>query len=468
MPGVRAVVYDGFGQRPEVRQVPDPAAPPGGVLVGVEASGLCRSDWHGWRGDDPEIPLPQVPGHEFAGVVVAVGAGVGGWRVGDRVTAPFVQACGRCPACAAGDQQVCERQTQPGFTRWGSFAEYVTVEQAAVNLVRLPDEVGYPAAALLGCRFATSFRAVVARGRVAPGEWVAVHGCGGIGLSAVMIAVASGARVVAVDISPEALALAGKLGAAVCVDASATDAAAAIVDATGGGAHLSVDALGAPADYAGLAEVCAEHGVPLVADSAPALGACWQGRPVGTQAPVHAFSLSFAKVVSAAGGGGALVLPASSVDRLRRPVDWTRSAQLSEPAAVAALDLVEDLDTLVRRRRAVAAVYEDMASVASVRPQRTGCGDGHAWVHWVARFPAAVRGRLTAALLRDGIGTKPYYAPVLHAHDWAGHAEPADPLPVTDALAPEVLALPMSSEITPGQAERVACAVLSALACVPR
>jgi D-arabinose 1-dehydrogenase-like Zn-dependent alcohol dehydrogenase len=247
---VRAVVFDQFGARPEVRQVPDPAAPAGGVLVRVEATGLCRSDWHGWRGDDREIPLPHVPGHEFAGVVVAVGADVVGWRVGDRVTAPFVQACGRCPTCAAGDQQICERQTQPGFTRWGSFAEYVTVDNAEVNLVRLPGQVGYPAAALLGCRFGTSFRAVVARGRASAGEWVAVYGCGGIGLSAIMIAAGCGARVVAVDVAAPALDLARTIGAAVCLDAAAAagpvELAAAVREATGGGAHLSIDALGSP------------------------------------------------------------------------------------------------------------------------------------------------------------------------------------------------------------------------------
>ena len=244
---MRAVVFDRFGARPEVRQVPDPVPPAGGVLVGVEASGLCRSDWHGWRGDEPEIRLPHVPGHEFAGAVVAVGAGVPGWRVGDRVTAPFVNACGRCPPCLAGDQQICERQMQPGFTGWGSFAEYVAVEHAEVNVVRLPDEVGYAAAAMLGCRFATAFRAVVARGRVAAGEWVAVYGCGGVGLSAVMIAVAAGARVVAVDVAAAALELAGSLGATVCLDVAAAgpaELASAVREATGGGAHLSLDALG--------------------------------------------------------------------------------------------------------------------------------------------------------------------------------------------------------------------------------
>ena len=147
---MRAVIFDEFGARPEVRDVRDPVPPSGGAVIRVEATGLCRSDWHGWQGHDPDIRLPHVPGHEYAGVVTAVGAGVRGWQPGDRVTAPFVCACGQCPACLAGDQQVCERQTQPGFTHWGSFAEYVAVHNADVNLVRLPDELDYPAAAALG------------------------------------------------------------------------------------------------------------------------------------------------------------------------------------------------------------------------------------------------------------------------------------------------------------------------------
>lgn len=174
-----------------------------------------------------------------------------GSSAGDRVTVPFVCACGGCPSCAAGDQQVCERQTQPGFTHWGSFAQYVALEHADVNLVALPAEMSFRTAAALGCRFATAFRAVVQQGRVAAGEWVAVHGTGGVGLSAVMIAAASGARVVAVDVSPRALELARKFGAAECVDAKHTeDTAQAVRDLTGGGAHLSLDALGSPATCA--------------------------------------------------------------------------------------------------------------------------------------------------------------------------------------------------------------------------
>jgi len=244
---VRAVVIEEFGEVPVVRDVPEPVAGEGGVVVRVAASGLCRSDWHGWAGHDPDIVLPHVPGHEFAGTVHAVGPGVRGVAPGDRVTAPFVLACGVCEPCRRGDQQVCADQRQPGFTGWGSFAEYVVVERAAVNLVRLPDGVGLAAAAVLGCRFATAFRALTQVGRVAPGEWVAVHGCGGVGLSAVLVAVAAGARVVAVDVAPAALRLAAGLGAAAVVEAAALpweDAAAAVRDATGGGAHVSLDALG--------------------------------------------------------------------------------------------------------------------------------------------------------------------------------------------------------------------------------
>ncbi|MEV7065907.1 zinc-dependent alcohol dehydrogenase family protein [Streptomyces collinus] len=244
---MRAVVFERYGEAAEVREVADPEPAEHGVVVRVEATGLCRSDWHGWQGHDPDIALPHVPGHELAGVVEAVGARVTGWRPGDRVTVPFICACGTCPSCAAGDHQVCERQTQPGFTHWGSFAQYVALDHADVNLVALPGELTFATAASLGCRFATAYRAVVRQGRVAAGEWVAVHGCGGVGLSAVMIAAASGARVVAVDVSERALELARTFGAAKCLDATAVpDTADAVRELTGGGAHLSLDALGSP------------------------------------------------------------------------------------------------------------------------------------------------------------------------------------------------------------------------------
>ncbi len=245
---MRAVVYSGYGIMPELAQVADPACPPDGVVIAVGASGVCRSDWHAWKGHD-RVDLPHVGGHELAGVIARTGAEVTRWRTGDRVTVPFVCGCGRCEYCRAGDAQVCPWQTQPGFTGPGSFAELVAVQAADTNLVALPEAVDFVAAACLGCRFATAFRAVTAHGRVRPGDWLAVHGCGGAGLSAVMIGAALGARVVAIDVSAAALSRARELGASFTVDACA-DPAAAIAEITSGGAHVSVDAFGSPATAA--------------------------------------------------------------------------------------------------------------------------------------------------------------------------------------------------------------------------
>ena len=245
---MRAVLIKAFGEAPRVTAVPDPAPPVHGVVVAVAATGVCRSDWHAWRGHDPDVTLPHVPGHELAGTVVAAGADVRRFRPGDRVTTPFVTACGRCPECAAGHQQVCRDQTQPGFSHWGSFAELVALDHADVNLVAL-DDLDPVTACALGCRAATAFRAVTDVAAVRPGEWVAVHGCGGVGLSAIAVAAAAGARVVAVDPSPAARELARSFGAEVVVDPGA-GAEAAIVDATGGGAHVSLDAVGLPATCA--------------------------------------------------------------------------------------------------------------------------------------------------------------------------------------------------------------------------
>jgi alcohol dehydrogenase len=274
---VRAVVFDAVGGPLTVRDVPEPECPPDAVVLDVRATGVCRSDWHAWRGHDPVL-LPHVPGHEFAGVVARVGADVRSWRPGDRVTAPFVCGCGACEFCRAGDPQVCPHQTQPGFTHHGSFAEQVLVRAAEFNLVRLPDTMSFVAAAGLGCRVATAYRALTAHGRLGAGEWLAVHGCGGVGLSAVLLGVAMGARVVAVDVSADALALARARGAEAVVDASAPDdVPTAVHEITGGGAHVSVDALGSP--VTAVASVLSlrrrgrhvQVGLLLGADSAPPL-----------------------------------------------------------------------------------------------------------------------------------------------------------------------------------------------------
>ena len=244
---MKAAVFREFEKPLSIEEVPDPEPSENGVVLRVGATGLCRSDWHGWMGHDPDIHLPHVPGHELAGIVEAVGKGVTLWQIGDRVTLPFVCACGHCPQCASGNHQVCDHQFQPGFTHWGSFAEYVAIDFADVNLVRLPDEIDFVTAASLGCRFVTSFRGVVDQGQLSAGQWVAVHGCGGVGLSAIMIASALGANVIAIDISDEKLDFAKTIGATAVLNATQTeDVVESVVDLTKGGAHLSLDALGSP------------------------------------------------------------------------------------------------------------------------------------------------------------------------------------------------------------------------------
>lgn len=244
---MKAVLIEKFQELPKLVEVNDPTPETHGVVIKVEATGVCRSDWHGWLGHDKDIELPHVPGHELAGVITAVGKNVSNWKTGDRVTVPFISGCGSCSECHAGHQQVCHNQEQPGFTHWGSFAEYVGIHQADLNLVALPENMDFATAASLGCRFATSFRAVVDQGKVSAGQWVAVHGCGGVGLSAIMIANAVGANVIAIDIDDKKLALAKNLGAVATLNGAAVaDVPEAVIQLTKGGAHVSLDALGHP------------------------------------------------------------------------------------------------------------------------------------------------------------------------------------------------------------------------------
>lgn len=243
---MKALIYRDFQTLPSIETLPDPNPSDEGVVIEVKATGLCRSDWHGWMGHDSDIVLPHVPGHEFAGIIRSVGKNVRKWKTGDKITVPFVSGCGKCPQCASGNQQVCDTQFQPGFTHWGSFAEYVSIDRADINLVSLPEQMSFEVAASLGCRFATSFRAVVDQGKVSGGQWVAVHGCGGVGLSAIMIANAKGANVIAIDIENAKLDLAKKIGAVASINAKETNPIEAVKSITKGGAHLSIDALGSP------------------------------------------------------------------------------------------------------------------------------------------------------------------------------------------------------------------------------
>jgi alcohol dehydrogenase len=240
---MRAAVMHAFEQPLTIEAVPDPVCEPDGVVVEVRATGVCRSDWHGWMGHDPSIALPHVPGHELCGVVASVGPQVRGFQAGDRVTVPFCCGCGTCEPCRLGETQVCERDFQPGFTAWGSFASHVALPRADLNLVRVPEDLSDVEAASLGCRFMTAWAALHVHAGARTGEWVAVHGCGGVGMAAVMIAAAAGARVVAVDLDAGKLSRASELGAEHAVS---EDPVAAIRDLTGGGAHVSIDALGSP------------------------------------------------------------------------------------------------------------------------------------------------------------------------------------------------------------------------------
>ena len=242
---MKALVYEAFQGELKIKTVPDPIPKNHGVVLRTLATGICRSDWHGWMGHDSDITLPHVPGHELAGTIEALGKDVKGFKLGDRVTAPFVCGCGSCEQCHSGNHQVCDHQSQPGFTHWGSFAEFVRIDHADTNLVKLPYEIDDVTAASLGCRFITSFRAVVAQGKISQGEYIAVHGCGGVGLSAIMIARAMGASVIAIDINDESLALASKFGAETIINASKSFHVVNEIRAhSQGGVHISLDALG--------------------------------------------------------------------------------------------------------------------------------------------------------------------------------------------------------------------------------
>ncbi|MFJ3380807.1 alcohol dehydrogenase catalytic domain-containing protein [Curtobacterium sp. NPDC090217] len=330
---MRAVMYQEFGATPTIVDVDREPCPPHGVVVRVAATGVCRSDWHAWRGHDDSVTLPHVPGHEFAGVVVEAGTEVRDHRVGDRVTAPFVFACGTCPECLDSATQVCTRQEQPGFTLPGSFAEELVVPQADLNLVALPDAVGFAEAAGLGCRFGTAYHALHARGRLRAGEHVAVFGCGGVGLSAVIIAIAAGAHVVAVDVSPGALARAEALGATTVP--SGERAVERVRELTDGGAHVSVDAYGSRAtSVAAVASLRArgrhvQVGLLLDDEAAPAIP---MGRVIGEELELlgsHGISV----------GEYAAMLDDVVAGRLRPDESIGRTIDFSElPAALQAMD----------------------------------------------------------------------------------------------------------------------------------
>ncbi len=249
---MRAAVIRHYNADLSLESVPDPVCEADGVVLKVLACGICRSDWHGWVGEHPKVKPGAIPGHEYCGEVVEAGP-LAQWRVGSRVIAPFILSCGSCPDCRSGQTTICQSQRVPGFGEPGAYAEYVSVPHAH-NLVGLPASLTPALAAGLGCRVTTAWHALTGRAAVQAGEWLAVHGTGGIGLSVLLIGRALGARVIVVDVVPARLAHAMALGAELAFDARDGDAAARIVQATGGGAHVSVEALGIEATTNGSIE----------------------------------------------------------------------------------------------------------------------------------------------------------------------------------------------------------------------
>lgn len=240
---MRAAVLREFNAPLSIEEVPDPDCPADGVVLRTIACGVCRSDWHGWVGEHPRIKPGQIGGHEYCGEVVAAGPDAQ-FAVGDTLVAPFILACGTCPECRSGHQTTCHDQRLPGFVEPGAFADYVAVPRDH-NLARLPEGLSPTVAAGLGCRVTTSWHALTGRAALQAGEWLAVHGTGGIGLSAALLGKALGAQVVVVDVVQEKLDHALGLGIDAAVLAG-EDTAEQIKEITGGGAHVSVEALGLP------------------------------------------------------------------------------------------------------------------------------------------------------------------------------------------------------------------------------
>jgi D-arabinose 1-dehydrogenase-like Zn-dependent alcohol dehydrogenase len=245
---MRAARITAFGEPLEVGEVPQPTPGPADAVIRIEASGICRSDWHAWNGDWDWVglqpALPVTPGHEIGGVVEEVGPQVRTLRPGDRVTVPFHEGCGRCAWCRRGRTNLCDNLEFIGFTHDGGYAEYAVAYNADYNVIRLPDSVDSMTAAAIGCRYMTAFHAVMHRGATQPGDWVAVHGTGGVGLSAIQIAGAIGAQAIAVDIDDDKLIKAAAEGAVATVNARTDDVPEAIREISGGGVRVSIVALG--------------------------------------------------------------------------------------------------------------------------------------------------------------------------------------------------------------------------------
>jgi len=296
---MKAAVYRSFSGPIKIEDVPHPTAPASGVVIKVMATGVCRSDWHGWKGHDSDIidhGLPFVPGHEVSGIIVEVGIDVTKFKLGDRVAVPFILSCGQCSMCSTHNRPtICEKQEQPGFSMYGSYAEYLALPRADRNLSIIPDSVSFIEAAALGCRFTTAFRAVVQQGGVASHTTVAIFGCGGLGLSCVMIAAAYGAKqIIAIDVSDLALEKAKEVGATDVVNAKTKDAREKVAELTKGmGADVTIDAAGFKATCEDAIH-CTRRGGRMIQ----------VGLPIGDQNPIVPMGMIAGKELEIVGSHG--------------------------------------------------------------------------------------------------------------------------------------------------------------------
>jgi len=250
---MRAIRMDAVGAPLRLVEVEAPVPGPRDAVIEVLACGICRSDWHLWQGDwsweGIEVELPRILGHEASGVVRSVGAAVVSVVPGMRVCVPFHEACGRCTTCLSGATHRCPDADYIGSSHDGAFAQFVRIPNADVNCIPLPDSVDPVVAAAMGCRYMTAYHAVVHRARAHAGEWAAVYGCGGLGLSLVQILASLGVQTVAIDVDAAKLALARSVGAIHTVDPARGDPAAEVLELTSGGAHASFDALGSSVTF---------------------------------------------------------------------------------------------------------------------------------------------------------------------------------------------------------------------------
>ncbi|MDD1532780.1 MULTISPECIES: alcohol dehydrogenase AdhP [unclassified Bradyrhizobium] len=236
MPTMKAAIVKQFGKPLVIEDVPVPQPGPGEVLVKVKACGVCHTDLHAASGDWPVKPVPPfIPGHEAAGIVTALGAGVKNLKVGDAVGVAWLHdACMSCEYCETGWETLCEHQHNTGYSVNGGFAEYVIA--SAAFAAKLPANVDFAAIAPILCAGVTTYKGLKET-EARPGEWVVISGVGGLGHVAIQYAKAMGLKVAAVDIAEDKLALARETGADLAVNTLADGAVDKVLTATGGGAH---------------------------------------------------------------------------------------------------------------------------------------------------------------------------------------------------------------------------------------